>query len=139
MKVRDIFTRDPEVIRPRSMICEAAQAMRERDIGMLPVCDGQRLVGALTDRDIVVRAVARGYDPLTTVVSEVMTSEVYYCFEDDDVVEAARIMEEKQIRRLPVVNRDKRLVGILSLGDLAVRTHDERLVEEVMEHVCVPA
>jgi CBS domain-containing protein len=106
---------------------------------MLPVCDGDRLVGSLTDRDLAIRAVADGADPLRTKVSEVMTSRISYCFEESDLEEAARIMEEKQIRRLPVLNDQKRLVGIISLGDLAVRSHDERLVEEVMERVCEPA
>jgi len=139
MKVRDMLTPEVEVIHPNATICEAAQTMSSRDIGMLPVCDGDRLVGAITDRDIVVRAVAKGYDPIRTMVREVMSERIRYCFENDDVERAAEIMEDHQIRRLPVLNSAKRLVGIISLGDLAVRTHDERLVEEVMEHVCVPA
>jgi CBS domain-containing protein len=113
--------------------------MHALDIGMLPVCSGDRLVGALTDRDIVIRAVAKGYDPIKTPVKEVMTQQIYYCFENDDVEDAAAIMEGKQIRRLPVINSQKRLVGMISLGDLAMRTHDEHLVEEVMERVCEPA
>lgn len=139
MKVREILTPDAEVVRPDASLCEAAQKMQARDIGMLPVCDGDRLVGALTDRDIVVRAVAKGYDPVRTPVQEVMSPRIRYCFEDDEVKHAAKIMEDHQIRRLPVINSARRLVGMISLGDLAVRTHDERLVEEVMEHVCVPA
>src|ERR1043166_3460255 len=148
MKVRDILTLDPEVIHPNASICEAAQKMQARDIGMLPVCDGDRLVGAMTDRDIVIRAVARGYDPINTRVKDVMTSRIRYCFEDDDVARAAQIMEDHQIRRLPVINSAKRLpvinsakrlVGMISVGDLAVRTHDEHMVEEVMECVCEPA
>jgi CBS domain-containing protein len=113
--------------------------MHSRDIGMVPVCDGERLIGALTDRDIVLRAVARGYDPIRTAVMEIMTPHISYCFADDDLEEAARIMEDEQIRRLPVVDSDKRLVGIISVGDLAMRTDDEQLLEEVMEHVCEPA
>lgn len=138
MKIRDILTKDPEVVHPDATICEAARKMKECDIGMLPVCDGERLVGSLTDRDLTIRAVADGADPLKTKVREVMTSKVYYCFEDDGLQEAARVMEDQQIRRLPVINSDKRLVGIISLGDLAVRTHDQKLVEEVMERVCEP-
>jgi CBS domain-containing protein len=139
MKIRDMLTRDPEVIRPDATICEAARKMKEHDIGMLPVCDGDHLVGSLTDRDLTIRAVADGADPLKTQVRDVMTSKIYYCFEDADLEEAARIMEDQQIRRLPVINSKKRLVGIISIGDMAVRTHDERLVEEVMERVCEPA
>jgi len=136
MKIREILTQDPEVIHPESTICEAARKMRQLDIGMLPVCDGQRLVGSLTDRDLTIRAIAEGSDPLSTKVREVMTPEVFYCFDDDDMQSAAQIMEEKQIRRLPVLNRNKRLIGIISVGDLAIRTRDEHLVEEVLEHVC---
>jgi CBS domain-containing protein len=139
MKIRDILTREPEVIHPDAMICEAAQRMQEHDIGMLPVSDGEQLVGTVTDRDLVVRALAKGYDALNTQVKDVMTRNVRYCFEDDEVFTAAQIMEDRQIRRLPVVNSARRLVGIVSVGDLAVRTHDERLVEEVMERVCEPA
>jgi CBS domain-containing protein len=136
MKIRDILTKNPEVIHPDATICEAARMMKQHDIGMLPVCDGDRLVGSVTDRDLTIRAIADGADPLKTQVREVMTSKIYHCFEDDGLEEAARIMEDQQIRRLPVLNREKRLVGILSVGDLAVRTHDERLVEGVMERVC---
>lgn len=139
MKIKDILTRNPEVIDPGATLCEAARKMKQYDIGMLPVCDGDRLVGSLTDRDLTIRAIADGADPLRTKVREVMTSKVCYCFEDSDVAEAARIMEEKKIRRLPVLNSQKRLVGILSIGDLAVRSHDEHLLEEVMERVCEPA
>ena len=139
MKVRDILTPDAAVIHPDASLCEAAKRMHDMDIGMLPVCDGERLVGALTDRDIVIRAVARGYDPVHTPVKEVMTGRIHYCFEDDDVEHAAGIMEQRQIRRLPVLDSRKRLCGIVSLGDLAVRTHNEQLLEEVMEQVCVPA
>lgn len=136
MKIREILTQNPEVVHPKSTICEAARKMRQLDIGMLPVCDGERLVGSLTDRDLTIRAIAEGADPLSTKVRDVMTPEVFYCFDDDDMQSAARIMEEKQIRRLPVLNRNKRLVGIISVGDLAIRTRDEHLVEEVLEHVC---
>ena len=105
---------------------------------MLPVCDGDRLVGVITDRDITVRGVAQGCDPKTARVQEVMTPEVIYCFDDEDVKEAAKKMEEKQVRRLPVLNREKRLVGIVSLGDLAVRTGKEELAGEVLERVSKP-
>ena len=139
MKIQDILTKDPEVIHPDATICEAAGKMKQHDIGMLPVCDGDRLVGSVTDRDLVVRGVADGADPFNTKVSEVMTNKVCYCFEDSDLDEAAQIMEDEQIRRLPVLNRQKRLVGIISIGDIALRSHDERLVEEVLERICEPA
>jgi FOG: CBS domain len=138
MKVNEIITHDPEVIRPETALIEAAQKMKSMDIGMLPVCDGDRLVGVITDRDIAVRGVAQGYDPKTARVQEVMTPEVIYCFDDEDVKEAAKKMEEKQVRRVPVLNREKRLVGIVSLGDLAVRTGKEKLAGEVLERVSEP-
>jgi len=104
----------------------------------MPVCGQDRLVGILTDRDITVRAIAEGCDPKTTKVREAMTEEIFYCFEDQDVHEAAKMMEEKQIRRLLVLNRDKRLVGIVSLGDLAVQTGDRTKAGTVLEGVSEP-
>ena len=122
MLLRDVMTPHVEVIHPDATLREAAQKMKTLDVGPVPVCDGDRLQGMLTDRDITIRATAEGRDPNTTRVREVMTPDVVYCFEDQDVVEAARMMEERQIRRLVILNRDKRLVGIVSLGDLAVYT-----------------
>jgi CBS domain-containing protein len=130
MQIREIMTPRVEVIHPDATLQEAAEKMQRLDIGPLPVCDGERLVGMLTDRDITVRATAEGWDPKAKMVREAMTEQVYYCFEDQDVREAAEIMERAQIRRLPVINREKRLVGIVSLGDLAVRTDEGDLADE---------
>jgi CBS domain-containing protein len=130
MVLREIMTTRVEVVHPDATLKEAAQKMKALDVGPIPVCDGDRLQGMLTDRDITVRATAEGRDPNTTKVREVMTPDVVYCFEDQDVREAADIMEEKQIRRLVVLNRDKRLVGIVSLGDLATQTGDAELESE---------
>jgi CBS domain-containing protein len=117
--------------------------MKTLDVGPIPVCDGDRIQGMLTDRDITIRATAEGRDPNTTRVREVMTPDVVYCFEDQDVREAAHVMEERQIRRLIVLNRDKRLVGIVSLGDLATQTDDEELdsseLSETLSGVSVPS
>jgi CBS domain-containing protein len=139
MQIRDIMTRRVEVIHPDATIAEAAEKMKRLDVGPLPVCDGERLLGMLTDRDITVRATSEGRDPKSTRVRDIMTGEVFYCFEDQDVEEAAEIMQRAQIRRLPIINRDKRLVGIVSLGDLAVQTGDEELSGEVLEEVSEPA
>ena len=139
MKLKDILTKEPQVIKPDSMICEAARIMKQNDIGMLPVCDGERLVGAITDRDLAIRAVAEGCDPVQTRVKDVMTPGICYGFEDQDLEDVARLMEEKQIRRIAVLNRDKRLVGIASLGDFALRSQDEQLTEELLERVSQPA
>ena len=139
MKIKEIETRNPKVIGPEDMICEAARMMEEHDIGMLPVCDGSRLLGAITDRDLVIRGMSKGYDPLTTKVKDVMTPEVCYCFEDDDLEEVAQMMEDRQIRRIPILDSNKRLVGIVSLGDFAVRSRAPKVTEEVLERVSQPA
>jgi CBS domain-containing protein len=139
MLVKEIMTRDVECIRPDTVLDEAARKMRDLDVGSLPVCgDDDRLAGVVTDRDITVRAVAAGKDPRTTRVREIMTPGVIYCFEDQDVTDAAHLMEEKQIRRLAVLSRKRRLVGIVSLGNLAIDTHDERLAGEALEAVSEP-
>jgi CBS domain-containing protein len=139
MQVRQVMTRGAECISPDATIQEAAQKMRDLDVGPLPVCDNDRLAGMLTDRDIAVRAVAEGRDPKTTHVRDAMTPGINYCFADDDVAEAARLMKEKQVRRLAVLNHDKRLVGIVSLGDLAVETGDAHLAGDTLEKVSEPA
>lgn len=135
MKVREILTPDPQPVRPYETLRQAAQRMRELDVGILPVCEAGRLTGAITDRDIVVRAIANGLDPDRTTVMEVMTPDLAFCFEDQDVAHAAQLMESRQVRRLPVVNREQQLVGILSLGDVAVRTHREGLVGGTLEGI----
>jgi CBS domain-containing protein len=119
MKVREAMTLDVRLVKPDQPIREAAKLMGELDIGALPVEENDRLVGMITDRDIAVRAVAAGRGP-DTAVREVMSGEIKYCYEDQSVDEVTQNMGELRIRRLPVLNRDKRLVGILSLGDLAI-------------------
>src|SRR3954470_16672442 len=119
MKLTDIMTRNVEVVRPAASIFEAAEKMRSLDVGVLPVTEGELLLGIITDRDITVRAVAEGRDPKRTRVQDCMTSGTVSCFEDQDSEDAVRLMEEKQIRRLAVLSRDNRLVGVVSLGDIA--------------------
>jgi CBS domain-containing protein len=133
------MTRDVTTIHADATLEEAAAMMALRDIGPLPVHDGEKLVGMLTDRDIVVRAVAAGADPIQDRVRNVMTPAVVYCFEDQGVQEAAGLMEQHKLRRLIVVDRDERLVGIISLGDLAVGTGEEGGVGEVLEVKSEPA
>jgi CBS domain-containing protein len=139
MQLREVMSKQPEYVSPETPIREVASMMKSKDIGMVLVADKDRLVGTVTDRDIVIRGVTEGRDPNTTRTDEVMTSRAEYCFDDQDVSEAARLMEEKKIRRLAILNRDKRLVGVVSLGDLAVRTGDEEMSGEVMKHVARPA
>jgi len=140
MLLKDVMTRGVECVGPGDTIQAAARKMRDLDVGPVPVCgtDG-KLAGMLTDRDIAVRAVADGRDSKTCEVQDVMTPEVVYCFDDQPVEEAEQVMKEKQIRRLLVLNRDKRLVGIVSLGDLALRTGDREQTGEVLHEVSEPA
>lgn len=139
MQLKDVMTSRVEVVHPEASLWEAAQKMAALDVGPLPVCAGDQLVGMLTDRDITVRATAAGRDPKTTRVHEVMTPDVLYAFEDQDVSEATWLMTEHQIRRLVVLNRDKQLVGIVSLGDLAVQTGDAWQTGQALEGISEPA
>jgi CBS domain-containing protein len=118
MQVQEIMTRGAEIIDPNTTIRDAARKMRADNIGALPVGENDRLIGMVTDRDIVVRAVAEERSAGNTTVRQVMSERIYYCFEDDDLDDAAETMAEHQVRRLPVLNRDKRLVGMVALADL---------------------
>jgi CBS domain-containing protein len=139
MQLKDVMTRDVAVVRPEATLQEAAGHMKALDVGVIPVCDGEHLMGMLTDRDITVRATATGRDPRTTHVRDVMTPDVVYCFEDQDMAEAQRLMQERQIRRLLILNRDKRLAGVVSLGDLAVKAGADKVGGAVLERVSEPA
>ncbi|QJR16668.1 CBS domain-containing protein [Usitatibacter palustris] len=119
-KVSEMMTREVALIDPDKSICDAAKLMAECGAGVIPVGENDRLIGVITDRDIAIRAVANGLSPETTV-RQVMSNEVLYCYEDQTVDEVATNMGDQQVRRLPVLNRAKRLVGIVSLGDLAVK------------------
>jgi CBS domain-containing protein len=138
-QLKEIMAPGVYVIPPEATVKEAAEKMRAIDVGPQPICDGERLVGMLTDRDIITHAVAEGRDPTTTSVRDVMTADLVYCFEDQDVTEAARLMEEHQIRRLPILNRNKWMVGIVSLGDVAVAVGDRQLAGEALERISEPA
>jgi len=119
MRVSEAMTRDVRVANPDQTIREVASIMKEIDAGAMPVGDNDRLVGVITDRDIAIRAVAEGKGPDTPVRDVMSTEQVMYCYEDEELTHVAQNMAENQVRRLPVVNRDKRLVGIVSLGDVA--------------------
>jgi CBS domain-containing protein len=138
MQLQEVITPGVEVIAPEASISEAAEKMRHLDIGPLPVCEGERLVGMLTDCDITVRAVAAGRDPRTTHVRAIMTPDVVYGFEDQDVQDAARLMAQYQIRRLPVLTRRQQLVGMVALGDLAVHAGTQPVAAAVLEQVSEP-
>ena len=136
MKVCDAMSRDVQVASPKQSIRDAAKMMAKIDAGVLPVGENDRLVGVITDRDIAIRAVAEGKAP-TTKVGDVMSHEVLYCFDDQDLEDIAQNMAEMKVRRMPVVNRDKRLVGIISLGDLA-RREDSRTTGQTISEISEP-
>lgn len=119
MKIRELMSHDVELVDPNSTIRDAALKMRAEDIGALPVGENDRLVGMITDRDIVTRCTADDHTPSKCRVRQAMSKKICYCFEDDDLDAAAHIMAEHQVRRLPVLNNNKRLVGMISLGDLS--------------------
>jgi len=139
MFIKDVMTRRVQVVRPASTLKEAAQIMKVADIGPLPVCDGDRLVGVITDRDITIKGVAEGRDPLRTQVQEIMNPEVLYAYDDQEIAVAARIMEEKHVARVIVVNRSKRLVGIVSTSDLAKRIVENEQLTQLIDAVVSPS
>jgi CBS domain-containing protein len=138
MLLKDIMTPDVEVVSPGDTLEEAARKMAELDVGPMPVCEGRRVVGMLTDRDITVRATAAGCDPKATLICEAMTQDITCCYDDQEVYDAARLMMEKQVRRLPVLNRANELVGIVSLGDLVTDADDQARPGEVLKKVSEP-
>lgn len=133
MKISKCMTRDVKLVTPTQTIRDAARMMAELDAGVLPVQQDDRLVGMITDRDIAVRAVAEGKSP-DTLVRDVMSNEVLYCFDDQEIEDVARNMGEVKVRRLPVLNRDKRLVGIVSIGDLALK-EEQTMTGSVVAHI----
>jgi CBS domain-containing protein len=136
MKVSEVMTRDVQTIRPDQPVQEAASFMLNADAGSIPVTEGDRLLGMITDRDIAVRGVAKGYGP-DTPVRELMTDDIICARIDDNVEEVATKMSEAQVRRLPVIDNDERLCGIVSLGDLSRETDDETATQ-ALEGVSQP-
>ncbi|WP_300297446.1 CBS domain-containing protein [Ferrovibrio sp.] len=130
MRVSEIMSRDVLIASPQQSIAEAAQAMAANDIGSLPVGENDELVGMITDRDIAIRGVGKGCAP-DTPIRDVMTRDIKYCFEDEELAHVTKNMGDIQVRRLPVLNRDKRLVGIVSLGDIALDAHPRHTVDMV--------
>lgn len=137
--VRDVMTRGVETVAPDATIADAARQMRDLDVGSLPVCDGARLLGIVTDRDLSVRATAVGKDPNHTQVREIMSPEIAWVFDDEPADAAARVMRERQIRRLPVLDRSDRLIGVVALGDLATDLGDDKLKGETLEEISQPS
>ena len=137
-KLKDLMSRDVKIISPDATIREAALQMRSGNFGMLPVAENDRMIGAVSDRDIAIRAVADGKDG-STKVRDVMSTGVIWAYEDDSVDAAAELMSKHQIRRLPVVNVDKRLVGIVALGDFAVISSDIKTAGETLSEISKPS
>ena len=137
MKLREIMSDHVEVIHPDDTLQTAAEKMRDRDIGFLPVCDDGRLIGVLTDRDLITRALADGLESKAILGRDLVTSPAIYCFDDQSIDEAAKLMHDNQIRRLVVLSRDKQMVGVISLGDLAM-TADDKLTGDVLQSVSEP-
>ena len=138
MIIKEIMTPDVEVIHPGDSLQTAAKKMRDNDIGFLPVYDGSQLIGVLTDRDIAIRAIAKGADSKMPLNPELITAPAIFCFEDQSVDDATELMHDKQVRRLVILKRgSKQLAGVVSLGDLAVNI-DDKTSGEVLEGVSMP-
>ena len=132
------MSRDVKVVGPDMTIGEAAQKMRDGDFGMMPVGENDRMIGTISDRDIAIRAVAEGKDA-NTKVRDVMSEGIAWAYEDESVEQIAKIMSERQVRRLPVVNRDKRLVGIVALGDFAVEKSEILPAAQALSEISKPS
>ena len=137
MKIQDVMTSDVSVVEPAAPILEIARKMRDNDIGSMPVVEDERLVGMVTDRDLVVRVLAEGGDVKVKTARDAMSPGVLYCFADESVEDVLENMGDQQIRRLPVVDRDKRLVGVVSLGDLAL-SGKRRAAGEALQEISQP-
>ena len=138
MKLQEIMTKEVEVVSPNNSLKEAAQKMRVHDIGFLPVTDEDRVLGVITDRDIIVRGVAEGDDPDTKIGKKFVTTPAVFCYDDQDVEEAAKLMEDHQIRRMLILSRkDNRPAGVISLGDIATRGK-EKTSAKVLQSVSEP-
>jgi CBS domain-containing protein len=137
-QLKDLMSRDVKIVNPDMTIGEAAKEMRDGDFGMLPVGEDDRMIGTISDRDIAIRAVAEGKDA-DTKVRDVMSDGIAWAYEDDSVEKAAIIMSEHQVRRLPVVNRNKRLVGIVALGDFAVEDSEIKPAAKALSEISKPS
>lgn len=135
-QIKDVMSTDFKWMAPDSPISQIAQEMRDRDCGFMPIGENNKLIGMITDRDITIRAVAEGKDPKTTQAHEIMTSKTFYCYDDQDVEEVCNNMGEIQVRRLPVVTRDKQLVGVVSMGDLAQKASSPNIGETEQQITC---
>src|SRR3954447_10697410 len=139
MKIHEIMTPNVECVEPTLPIGKAAEKMRDLDIGFLPICENGKLTGAVTDRDITVRSVAQGRDPRVAPVSEIMTQDIFFCYADEDVESVAEYMQENEVRRIVILNRQKKLVGVVSLGDIAKTSGEKELAGETLGEIAEAA
>jgi len=138
--LKDIMSKNVKVITQTASVVEAARLMKDIDVGSIPVTGvDNQMVGIVTDRDIVLRSTAEGHNPSEEQVGKVMTSEFFFCYEDEDVKDGAKIMSDKQVRRLPILNRRNELVGIVSLGDLSVDVGDDKISGNTLEAISKPS
>ncbi len=136
--ISEIMSTDVKVLKPDNSLQTAAQLMSELNVGAIPVCEGEKLIGMVTDRDIAIRGVAYGKNINKTSIKEVMSPDVHWCFEDQQIEEVSEKMSDLQVRRIPIMNRQKKLVGIVSLGDLAAK-HSSREAAETLRDISYPA
>ena len=137
--IKDVMTPEVVTLAPTAKAKEAAALMRSLNIGAIPICEGTHLMGMVTDRDLVLRVMAEGLNPEHEIMQTIMTSDVDYCYEDQTVEEAAQVMQDRQVRRLPIINRENELVGIVSLGDVAVKGTDRMTTATALEEISQPA
>lgn len=135
MKIRDVMTANPQICTPETTLKDVACMMRDHDTGFIPVCDGDRIGGVITDRDMVVRGLCQGVDSSKATVRDCMTMEICWIKQDQDIQDAIAIMEERKIRRMLVMDENKKLVGVFSLGDLAEAKGIRNLAEQVLQRV----
>ena len=139
MKIKEMMTKNVKVLPRNATVREAAKLMKDIDVGSIPVTENDQIVGMVTDRDIVLRSTAEGHNPGDVTVGDIMTGEFFFCYEDEDVKQAARVMSDHQVRRLPIVNRQNQLVGIVSLGDLSVDAGSDKVSGQTLENISKPA
>lgn len=136
MRAQEVMSKKPEFLPPTATLQQAADQMRNHDYGFVPIGENDKLIGAITDRDIIIRAISKGKDPKKTTVGDVMSKGIQFCFEDDDLTSVTKKMKTLQVRRLVVLNKGKRMTGIISLGDIATKCKDNKLCGELTEAVC---
>jgi len=135
MLVKEVMSKNPDALSEEMTIKQAASEMKKFDFGFLPIRHNGEIVGVVTDRDIVIRALADGLDPAQTKLKEIMTKEIYYCHEDDDIKKVADMMSEKQVHRIAVFDKNNQFSGVISIGDIARKCHDTSLCGRLTEAI----